>query len=41
MERFIRQYNELINGMLSCFHRILLKGYLPLGWNGSMEGFLT
>ena len=41
MERFIRQYNELINGMLSCFDRILFKGYLPLGWNGSMEGFLT
>jgi len=41
VERFVRQYNELINGMLSCFDRILFKGYLPLGWNGSMEGFLT
>jgi len=40
VKRFARQYNELISGMLSCFDRILFKGYLPLGWGDSMEGFL-
>ena len=29
MKRFINQYNELVTGMLSCFDRILFKGYLP------------
>lgn len=41
VERFARQYNELITGMLSCFDRILFKGYLPLGWGDAMEGFLA
>lgn len=41
MKRFARQYNELMTGMLSCFDRILFKGYLPLGWGDSMEGFLA
>jgi hypothetical protein len=41
MKRFTGQYNELIHGMLSCFDRILFKGYLPLSWGDSMEGFLA
>lgn len=41
MKRFVRQYSELVTGMLSCFDRILFKGYLPIGWGDSMEGFLT
>ena len=41
MKRFARQYSELISGMLSCFDRILFKGYLPIGWGDSMEGFLA
>jgi len=27
--------------MLSCVDRILFKGYLPIGWGNSMEGFLA
>ena len=41
MKRFTQQYNELITGMISCFDRILFKGYLPLGWGDSMEGLLA
>ena len=41
MKRFIRQYSEKINGVLSCFDRVLFKGYLPLGWGDAMEGFLA
>ena len=41
VKRFARQYNESITGMLSCFDRILFKGYLPIGWGDSMEGFLA
>ena len=40
VKRFINQYNELITGMLSCFDRILFKGYLPL-WGDGMQAFLT
>jgi hypothetical protein len=40
MERFTRQYSKLITGVISCFDRILFKGYLPIGWGDSMEGFL-
>jgi hypothetical protein len=40
VKRFAHQYNELITGMISCFDRILFKGYLPIGWGDAMEGFL-
>ncbi|MCB9937491.1 MAG: hypothetical protein H6823_04565 [Planctomycetaceae bacterium] len=29
MKRFIRQYSENITGVISCFDRVLFKGYLP------------
>jgi len=41
VKRFTHQYNELITGMISCFDRILFKGYLPIGWGDAMEGFLA
>lgn len=41
MKRFIRQYSERISGVISCFDRLLFKGYLPLGWGDAMEGFLA
>lgn len=41
MKRFVNQYSELVTGMISCFDRILFKGYLPLGWGDSMEGLLA
>jgi len=30
MKRFIHQYNNMFRGVLSCFDRILFKGYLPV-----------
>ncbi len=41
MKRFIRQYTEKIAGVISCFDRVLFKGYLPLGWGEAMENFLA
>ena len=40
MKRFVRQYSERITGVISCFDRVLFRGYLPLGWGDAMEGFL-
>jgi hypothetical protein len=35
MEEFIRQHEARIHGVLSCFHRMLFRGYLPItsGWS--------
>jgi hypothetical protein len=41
VKRFIRQYSEKITGVISCFDRVLFKGYLPLGWGEAMEHFLA
>ena len=41
MEKFLSQYSEQIVGTVSCFDRIMFKGYLPLGWPAAMEGFMT
>jgi len=41
LKRLILQYSERITGVISCFDRILFKGYLPLGWGDAMEGFLA
>lgn len=41
MKRFVAKYSEMVTGVISCFDRILFKGYLPLGWGDSMEGFLA
>jgi len=30
VKRFIRQYSENITGVISCFDRVLFKGYLPI-----------
>ncbi len=40
MKKFIRQYNDRISGVISCFDRILFKGYLPIGWADAMERLL-
>ena len=40
MKSFLNQFNEKITGVISCFDRILFKGYLPLGWPRAMEGLL-
>lgn len=41
MESFLSHYSDRIRGVLSCFDRILFKGYLPLGWPGAMEQLLA
>ena len=41
VKKFIDQFTSRINGVISCFDRILFKGYLPLGWPGAMEGLLA
>ncbi len=37
MKDFVEQYSEKITGVLSCFDRVLFKGYLPLGFGDAME----
>jgi hypothetical protein len=40
VEKFVSQFSDRISGVISCFDRILFKGYLPLGWGGAMERLL-
>ena len=30
MDQFIRKHSEVIQGVLSCFDRMLFRGYLPI-----------
>lgn len=41
MDQFIVKHRDKITGMISCFDRILFKGYLPISSPESMEGFLN
>lgn len=41
VDSFVDQFNDRITGVISCFDRILFKGYLPLGWSDAMEGLLA
>jgi hypothetical protein len=41
MEAFITKHRDLITATLSCFDRILFKGYLPLPHGRAMEAFLA
>lgn len=41
MKKFLNRFNSRISGVISCFDRMLFKGYLPLGWPGAMEGLLA
>jgi|CXWL01.1.fsa_nt_gi hypothetical protein len=40
MEQFIVKHQDKITGMISCFDRLLLKGYLPISHPDGMEAFL-
>jgi hypothetical protein len=40
VQKFIDKYSDLITGTLSCFDRVVFKGYLPLGWPEAMEKLL-
>jgi hypothetical protein len=41
VEKFINQFTSRIAGVISCFDRIVFKGYLPIGWPQAMEGLLA
>jgi len=38
---FVEKYSDRITGVISCFDRMLFKGYLPIGWSDAMEGLLS
>src|SRR5438552_17493785 len=40
MKQFIRKYENRIHGALSCFDRMLFRGYLPIMSGWAMAGFL-
>jgi hypothetical protein len=37
---FLRKHESKIHGVLSCFDRLIFRGYLPLSYAKGMEGFL-
>lgn len=41
VESFIKQFNDKMSGVISCFDRILFKGYLPIGWSKAMEALMA
>src|SRR5213594_3780663 len=40
MKEFIRKYEDRIHGVLSCFDRMLFRGYLPITSGWRMAEFL-
>ena len=40
MDAFVAKHADKITGILSCFDRMIIKGYLPFSYPQSMEGFL-
>ena len=41
MEQFIVKHQDKITGIISCFDRLLFKGYLPISHPAGMEAFLN
>ena len=41
MKRFVTNYSEKITGVISCFDRMLFRGFLPIGWGDAMGRFLS
>jgi hypothetical protein len=41
VDSFVHRHADKITGILSCFDRLILKGYLPFCYPLSMEGFLS
>lgn len=37
---FLRKHQQQIRGVLSCFDRLIFRGYLPLSYPRGLEGFL-
>ena len=40
LSRFVAKFTSLIVGVLSCFDRVIFKGYLPLTNGPALEGFV-
>ncbi len=40
MQSFVQRHADKITGILSCFDRLIIKGYLPFSYPLGMEGFL-
>ena len=40
MQKFLDKYSSLITGKLSCFDRVIFKGYLPVTWPKAMKDLL-
>lgn len=40
MDSFVHRHADKITGILSCFDRLIVKGYLPFSYPLGMEGFL-
>ena len=40
MKEFIRKYEDRIHGVLSCFDRMIFRGYLPIMSGWAMAQFL-
>lgn len=41
MNEFIIKHQDKITGMISCFDRIIIKGYLPIGHTEGMQRFMN
>ena len=41
MKTFLEKHSKNITSTISCFDRVLFKGYLPLGWQESMERLMA
>ena len=40
LSRFVAKFTKLIAAVLSCFDRVIFKGYLPLTNGPALEGFV-
>ena len=40
LSRFVAQFTNLIVAVLSCFDRVIFKGYLPFTYGPALEGFV-
>ena len=41
MNKFLEKHAAKIAGTLSCFDRVVFKGYLPICWPAGMEAFIA
>ena len=41
MKKFLDKHTEKVTGTISCFDRLIFKGYLPLAWPDAMEKLMA